>query len=91
MRDFYESPAHRAAEQPLRTWKAVVRGAVWHRPSDVKQSFPQTDILKSGRAVFDVGGNKLRIVAGIDYVSGIVFIKFVGTHAQYDKIDADTV
>ena len=91
LRDFYESPGHRAAEQPLRTWKATVRAATWLQPADVKRSFPQTDILKHGRAVFDIGGNKWRIVAGIDYISGIVFIKFVGTHAQYDRIDADLV
>ena len=69
----------------------MVENATWAMPTDVKATFPQTDILKSGRVVFDIGGNKWRIVASIAYRPAIVFVKFVGTHRQYDDIDANTV
>lgn len=79
----------------MHTWARVVEGARWETPMDVKATFGSADPLKSGRFVFDIGGNKFRIVAFLKYASGkrkgAVFVKFVGTHAQYDKIDANEV
>lgn len=69
----------------------MVRGAQWSSPIDVKADFGQTDILKDGRAVFDLGGNKYRLVAFISYGFKTVYIRFIGTHAEYDRINAETV
>jgi mRNA interferase HigB len=62
--------------------------AKWKQPSDVKADFGTASILKEGRVVFNIGGNKYRLVTSINYPYGIVFVKFVGTHEQYDGIDA---
>jgi mRNA interferase HigB len=88
---FWEQPAHGDAEQPLRAWVRVVRGAEWHRPPDVKRTFNSADILRDGRVVFDIGGNKYRLVVWINFAYGVVYVRFIGTHRQYDSIDAQTV
>lgn len=82
---------HPNAEQALRAWADEVRTAQWKQPADIKASFGNASILKSRRAVFNVKGNDYRIVAAIAYRMGVVFVKFVGTHADYDQIDANTV
>lgn len=87
LKAFYEQPAHRAAEDPIKTWITVTKGAQWKTPIDVKADFGQTDILKDGRAIFDIGGNKYRLVAWINYDFFTVYVRFIGTHAEYDRID----
>ena len=67
------------------------RRAAWKTPADVKAKYGNASILKSGRVVFNIAGNKFRLVAAIHYHTGVVFIRFVGTHAEYDAIDANTV
>ena len=91
LRDFWTRPGRQDAEQPLRTWDRVVRSAEWSKPSDVKQTFRRADVLKNGRAIFDIGGNKYRLVTAIHYRSKRVYVRFIGTHAEYDKIDAETI
>ncbi len=91
LKDFYRQPDYRAAEQVIETWIATTKTVAWATPVEVKASFGQTDILPGGRAVFDLGGNKYRLVVWINYQRGQVFIKFIGTHKEYDKIDANTV
>ena len=82
---------HPDAEQPLRAWADEVRVAHWKQPADVKAAFGTASILKTRRAVFNIKGNDYRIVAAIAYRMGVVFVKFVGTHEEYDRIDANTV
>ena len=83
---------HRRAEQPLRVWFAVVSGTRWTGPADVKRQFgTSVDFVSDNRAIFDIGGNKYRLVAHISYKFGRVLVKFVGTHAEYDRIDPETV
>ena len=91
LRDFWTRPGRGDAEQPLRTWVQVVKAAEWSKPSDVKQMFRSADILRSGRAIFDIGGNKYRLVAAIHYRGKRVYIRFIGTHRDYDQINAETV
>ena len=91
LRAFYQQPRHRGAEPVIKTWIAVTRKAVWTNPIAVKTTFGQTDILPNERAVFDLGGNKFRLVAKINDRIGIVFVRFVGTHAEYDRIDAGSI
>ena len=91
LKAFWDQRDHRDAEQPLRSWVRVVKVARWADPSAVKRMFVSADILRDGRVVFDIGGNKYRLVVWINYAFGIVYVRFVGTHRAYDKIDAQTV
>jgi mRNA interferase HigB len=88
--DFWTT--HRDAEQPLRLWFAIVERAAWRRSSDIKAIFGTADFLANNRVVFDIKGNAYRIVVHVKYAPlCLVYIRFVGTHAEYDRIDATTV
>lgn len=91
LRAFWQQPAYRTAEQPLKAWVAVVRAAAWGNPVEAKEMFNSADVLRSGRIIFDISGNRYRIVAHINYRRQIVYIRFIGTHAQYDAIDPQIV
>jgi mRNA interferase HigB len=91
LKEFWTRLGRRDAEQPLRTWVRVVRAADWSKPSDVKETFQSADILKGGRVIFDIGGKKYRLVAAIHYRGKRIYIRFIGTHAEYDTINPDTV
>ena len=79
------------AEQLLRAWHAEAKSADWASPADVKAQFRSSSILQGGRVVFNIAGNKFRLVVAILYNTRIVLIRFVGTHDQYNKIDATRV
>jgi len=79
------------AERALRAWMAEVQAAQWTSPADVKAQFRNASILPSRRVVFNIKGNDHRLVVAIAYVFGAVYVKFVGTHAEYDAISAQTV
>ena len=89
LRQFWER--HADAEQPLRAWFREAKTAEWQRPADVKDRYSSVSVLKKDRLVFNIKGNEYRLVAAVRYDLGIVFIRFVGTHAEYDRIDAETV
>ncbi len=91
LREFWSRPGRRDAEQPLRAWVHIVKAADWSKPTDLKQIFRSADVLGSERAVFDIGGNKYRLVAAIHYRGKRVYVRFIGTHKDYDRIDAGTV
>jgi mRNA interferase HigB len=82
--------AHAGARGRLSAWKAEVDNACWRSFKDVKERFPATDMVKK-RLVFDIGGNKYRLITGVDFEAGIVRIRWFGTHAEYDKIKVDEV
>jgi mRNA interferase HigB len=83
---------HPDAEGALRLWFAMVERATWTGPADVKAMFGSADFLRDNRVVFDIRGNTYRLIAQIKYAPlFLVFIRFVGTHAEYDRIDATTV
>jgi mRNA interferase HigB len=84
-------PAYRDAEQPVLTWYRLVRAANWRAPGDVKAAFGTASVLKDGQVVFNIAGNKDRLVAWINYDFSVVFVRFIGTHRQYDAIDAQTI
>jgi len=65
--------------------------AEWRNPEDVKASYPKASILKAGRVVFNVKGNDYRLIARVQYQAGVLMIRFFGTHAEYDEIDAGSV
>ena len=91
LKAFWDQPAHRDAEQPLRAWVKVVRGAEWRNPPAVKRLFNSADILRDGRVVFDIAGNKYRLVAWVNFDYGVVYVRLIGTHRQYDAIDAQAI
>src|SRR5713226_5324313 len=84
-------PQFRDAEGPTLSWYRDVLRADWSNPGEVKRQFGNASILKGGRVVFNIGGNKYRIVVWINYPYRIVYIRFIGTHKQYDGIDAQTI
>lgn len=78
-------------EGPLKAWLADAEKADWASPDDVKARYPKASILSDNRVVFDIKGNSYRLIVHIFYPARIVYIKFFGTHAEYDKVDAVTV
>jgi mRNA interferase HigB len=92
LRDFWERSSRFAdAKQPLLAWFRHVAKARWSAPSDVKAVFRSASVLKDGRVVFNICGNKYRVVVWINYPFRVVYIRFVGTHQEYDGIDAQTI
>src|SRR5215471_7052608 len=81
----------KAARSQYEAWLAIATRAEWRNPEDVKASYPKASILKSGRVVFNIKGNDYRLVARVQYQAGILAIRFFGTHAESDAIDAETV
>jgi mRNA interferase HigB len=89
LREFWT--IHPRAEGPLSTWYRIVSKAVWSKPNDVKEQFgSNVDFVADNRAIFDIGGNKYRLVVRIASFYRVM-VKFVGTHEEYDKIDPETV
>jgi mRNA interferase HigB len=86
-----EDAGYADAREPLMAWHRQVRAADWATPSDLKRDIRSASVLKDGRAVFNIAGNKYRVVVWINYPYRVVYIRFVGTHRQYDKIDAQTI
>ncbi|MHB1621388.1 MAG: type II toxin-antitoxin system HigB family toxin [Sulfuricella sp.] len=80
-----------SAEQHLKAWVDEVKQADWNQPSDIKAKYRSASILKNRRVVFNIKGNDYRLVVSVAYWFGAVYIKFIGTHAQYDAIDAETI
>ena len=84
-------PAYADAREPVMAWYRQVLRANWATPADVKRDIRSASVLKDGRAVFNIAGNKYRIVVWINYPYRVVYIRFIGTHRQYDQIDAQTI
>ncbi len=89
LREFWEK--HRDTEQPLKTWYKRAYQSSWEDPIDIKTNFARASILKSSRVVFNICGNKYRLVVDINYRRKWVFIRFIGTHSDYNKIDAEKI
>ena len=79
------------AEIPLRAWYALVNAANWAGPADIKTQFRSVDFIGDNRAIFNIAGNKYRLVVHVAYAYQRVLVKFVGTHADHDKINSETV
>ena len=85
------STGYADAREPLMAWYRYVKHADWATPADVKRDVRSASILRDGRVVINVAGNKYRLVAWINYPYRVVYIRFVGTHRQYDAADAQTI
>ena len=75
-------------EQALRSWYQEALHANWHLPPDIKAQYRNASILKGSRVVFNIAGNKYRLLVEVVYPIGVIYVKFVGTHKQYDQINA---
>ena len=83
--------AYAPARDSLRAWYAEAIGAIWLTPEHVKAQFPKASIIANNRVVFDIAGNRYRLIVSMNYKFHSAYIKFFGTHAQYDRVDASSV
>ncbi len=89
LREFWER--HPDARQALQAWYADARQVTWGTPADIKGVYRNASIIANNRVVFNIKGNRYRLMVAINYEYGIVYIRFVGTHKEYDRIDAATI
>jgi mRNA interferase HigB len=89
LRTFWEM--HPFAEQPLKAWYEEATSAAWTQPADIKEQYGSASVLPNRRVVFNIKGNDYRLIVAIAYKLQVVYIKFVGTHKEYDAVDANTV
>ncbi|MBF0483825.1 MAG: type II toxin-antitoxin system HigB family toxin [Candidatus Omnitrophica bacterium] len=91
LRNFWLKPEHSDSEQALRAWFEEAEKADWKRPNDVKKHYSSASIIGNDRVVFNICGNKYRLVVAIKYDFKIVYIRFIGTHKKYDKINVEEI
>jgi len=89
LKNFWEK--HPDSEQYLKTWYDTAMNSAWKTPNDVKQSYANASILKDSRIVFNIKGNSYRLVIKFNFDHQLAFVRFIGTHFDYDKIDANTI
>jgi len=91
LREFWEKMGHEDAEQPLKAWYAEAKKAKWKAPQAIKERYRSASFVAQNRVVFNIGGNKYRLVVLVKYEMETVFIRFIGTHKGYDKINVETI
>ncbi len=89
LREFWEK--HGDCEEQLKSWYHEAEHANWKSPNDIKKHYPEASIISNNRVVFNIKGNNYRLIVQVNYNYGIIWIRFVGTHAEYDKIDAENI
>ena len=89
--EFYQRPGHEDAKKALEAWFYEADHAQWSSPVEIKSKYGSASILKDNKVVFNIAGNKYRLVVRINYDSKTVFIRFIGTHKEYDKINAEVI
>lgn len=89
LREYWQT--HPDAKQPLQAWYTNVKRADWKTPNDVKVSYRNASFVANNRVIFNIKGNSYRLVVAINYEFRIVYIRFIGTHQEYDRIQASTV
>ena len=89
--EFYSLEGHGDAQAALERWYDIAENAAWKNLSDIKADFPSTDYVGNQHYVFDIRGNKYRLVVVVKFTIGHIFIRFVGTHSEYDKIDVSSI
>lgn len=91
LREFWERAEYSDSENSLRSWYYEAKSANWKNANDLKWQYKNASIIGEGKVVFNIKGNTYRLVVSIDYEFQVIFIRFIGTHKQYDKIDAKTI
>ena len=82
MKEFWENPKHKGAEQHLKAWLSEAEAAQWQTPNDIKEKYASASIVENNRVVFNVKGNKYRLAVAINYAYSIIYIRFIGTHEE---------
>ena len=88
---FWQNPAYRDSRAALIAWNEEAKKALWTTPADVKAQYANASIVANNRVVFNIKGNDYRLIIAVAYKMQFVFIKFIGTHQQYDAVDAATI
>lgn len=91
LRSFWDNPNCQDAEQPLKAWYDEAKNNHWRTPQDIKALYRNARFLGNNRVVFNIHGNKYRLIVGVNYKFSMVYIRFVGTDSQYDNVDAATI
>jgi mRNA interferase HigB len=91
LREFWEQPKYADSEPALTAWYDEAKHANWQTPQDIKALYRNASFVGNNRVVFNIHGNKYRLITAINYKFSMVYVRFVGTHAEYDKVDATTV
>ena len=89
LREFWKK--HPQARVPLQSWYALASRVDWGSPADIKAAYRSASFLENNRVVFNIKGNSYRLVTAVHYNKGLMFVRFIGTHRQYDQIDAATI
>ena len=89
LKDFYEQSKYHDSKSPLEAWHKEVLKLQWSNPNEVKEMYKSASIIGNEKIVFNIAGNKYRLIVTINYYAKIVFIKFIGTHKQYDKVNME--
>jgi mRNA interferase HigB len=89
LREFWER--HPDAEQSLKAWYQDVKQAAWVSPQDIRQVYATASIIPNNRVVFNIRGNNYRLIVAVNYDFGIVYVRFIGAHREYDQIDAANI
>lgn len=91
LKEFFESPGNETAKVPLERWYEIVENAQWKNFGDLRIDFPSADYVGNQHYVFDISGNKFRVIVVVKFIMGYVFVRWVGRHSDYDKIDCKNV
>ncbi|MCF6300304.1 MAG: type II toxin-antitoxin system HigB family toxin [Proteobacteria bacterium] len=91
LKKFGEQKGYADAEDPLKSWYEETRKAIWPSPHSIKDQYANASICGNNRVVFNIGGNKYRLIVEIQYQAGIVWVKFIGTHTHYGKINVEKI
>ncbi|AZQ13282.1 type II toxin-antitoxin system HigB family toxin [Shewanella khirikhana] len=91
LRDFWEQPGYQDSEQPLKSWYEEAKCATWRNPQEIKAQYRNASFVGNNRVVFNIHGNKYRLIVAVKYDFSMVYVRFVGTHAEYDSVDATTI
>lgn len=91
LKEFYESPGRENSQSALERWHEITINAEWKNFNDIKTDFPSTDYVGNQHYVFNIKGNNYRLVVVVKFTIGYVFVRFIGTHAEYDQIDCSTI
>jgi mRNA interferase HigB len=89
LRDFWEK--HPDSRQPLQAWYDDVKQAGWKSPADIQNTYRNAGFLSGDRVIFNIKGNRYRLIVAVRYAHSVVYIRFVGTHEQYDRVDPETI
>lgn len=91
LKDFFETPGREDSKVALERWYEIVEDAEWRNFSDIRKDFPSADYVGNQHYVFNIRGNNYRLIVVVKFVMGYVFVRFVGTHQEYDRIDASII